>query len=97
MASSEVGGEAGAKARTKILQGWPKLWTNFRALIGIFSQSLGLSLAIWANPVEFSLCAPDHLARLQLAEHGRRHKHDLGFGRIVASDREAPNMLANLI
>ena len=23
-------------------QGWPKLWANFRALIGIFSQSVGL-------------------------------------------------------
>jgi hypothetical protein len=30
------------------------LWANFRALIGIFSQSVGPSLAIWANPVQFS-------------------------------------------
>ena len=27
-----------------------ELWANFRALIGIFSQSVGPSLAIWANP-----------------------------------------------
>ena len=40
---------------TKIVQGWPKLWANFRALIGIFSQTFGPSLAIWANPVQFSL------------------------------------------
>ena len=39
---------------TKIVQGWPKLWANFRNLIGIFSQSAGPSLAIWANPVQFS-------------------------------------------
>jgi hypothetical protein len=31
------------------------LWANFRALIGIFSQSVGPSLAIWANPLQFSL------------------------------------------
>jgi hypothetical protein len=29
---------------------------NLRALIEIFSQSVGPSLAIWANPVQFSLC-----------------------------------------
>ena len=34
--------------------GCPKLWANFRALPGIFSQSVGPSLAIWANPVHFS-------------------------------------------
>jgi hypothetical protein len=39
---------------TKIAQRWPKLWANFRALIGIFSQRVGPSLAIWANPVQFS-------------------------------------------
>jgi hypothetical protein len=39
---------------TKIVQGRAKLWANFRALIGIFSQSVGPSLAIWANPVQFS-------------------------------------------
>jgi hypothetical protein len=43
------------RARTKIVQGWPKLRANFRALLGIFSQSVGPSLAIWANPVHFSL------------------------------------------
>jgi hypothetical protein len=41
--------------RTKIVQGWPRLWANFRALIGIFSQSIGPSLAIWVNPVQFLL------------------------------------------
>ena len=40
--------------RTKIVQGWPiKLWANFRALVGIFSQSVGPRLAIRANPVQF--------------------------------------------
>jgi hypothetical protein len=40
---------------TKIAQGWPKLWASFRALIGmIFSQTVGPSLAIWVNPVQFS-------------------------------------------
>jgi hypothetical protein len=46
---------AGAVPGTKIVQGWPKLWTNFRALIGIFSQSVGPSLTIWASPAQFSL------------------------------------------
>ena len=39
---------------TKIVQGWPQLWANSRALIGIFGQSVGPSLAIWANPVQCS-------------------------------------------
>ena len=39
---------------TKTAQGWPKLWANVRALFGIFSQSVGPCLAIWANPVQFS-------------------------------------------
>ena len=43
----------GANPGTEILQGWPKLWANFRALIGIFSQSVVPSVAIWANPVQF--------------------------------------------
>ena len=42
-------------ACTETAQGWPKLWANFRARIGIFSQTVGPSLAIWANPVQFSL------------------------------------------
>jgi hypothetical protein len=53
---------------TKIVQGWPKLWANFRALIGIFSKTVGPSLAIWANPVQFSLVrrvvAPNGVADL---------------------------------
>jgi hypothetical protein len=32
------------------VQGWPKLWANCKALIGIFSQSCWPSLAIWAQP-----------------------------------------------
>ena len=43
---------------TEIVRGRPKLWANFRALTGIFSQSVhGPSLAIWANPVQFSCAA----------------------------------------
>ena len=47
-------GRTRARRRTKIVQGSPKLWANFRALIGIFSQSVEPSLAIWVNPVQFS-------------------------------------------
>jgi hypothetical protein len=32
------------------------MWANFRALIGIFNQSVGPSLATWANPVQVSFC-----------------------------------------
>jgi hypothetical protein len=32
------------------------LWANFRALIGIFIQTVGPNLAIWPIPVQFSLC-----------------------------------------
>jgi hypothetical protein len=39
--------------KTKIVQAGPKLWANFRDLIGIFNQSVGPSLAIWATPVQF--------------------------------------------
>ena len=39
--------------QTEIGQGWPKFWANFRTLVGIFSQIVGPSLAIWANPVQF--------------------------------------------
>ena len=35
-----------AAPATKTAQGWPKLWANFRALIGIFGQRVGPSLAI---------------------------------------------------
>jgi hypothetical protein len=42
-------------AKTKIVQGWPKFWANFRAQIGKSSQSVGPSLAIWANPVQLSV------------------------------------------
>jgi hypothetical protein len=39
--------------QTKIIEDWPKLSANFRALIGVFSQTSGPSLPIWANPVQF--------------------------------------------
>ena len=40
---------------TNIVQGWPKFWGNFKALIGIFSQIVGPSLTIWANPEQILL------------------------------------------
>ena len=48
------GPACGGVCRTKTVQGWPTLWANFKALIGISSQSVGPSLAIWAKPVQFS-------------------------------------------
>jgi hypothetical protein len=39
------GGAPWGRPVPKIIQGWPKLWANFRALIGIFIQSVGPSLA----------------------------------------------------
>ena len=47
-------GEVGPALRTKVVQGWPNLWANFRALIRIFSQIFGPSLAVWVDPVQFS-------------------------------------------
>ena len=38
---------------TETAQGWPKSRASFGALIGIFSRSVGPSLAIWANAVQF--------------------------------------------
>ena len=59
------------RARTKIVKGWPNFWANFRARIGIFSQSVGPSLAIWVNPVQNSFGA--------LAQRpGRAHGVDVG-------------------
>jgi hypothetical protein len=64
---------------TKVVQGWPKLWANFIALIGIFSQSVGPSLAVWANPVHFSffcavVCWSHHAGMLHsiISENGAR-------------------------
>ena len=54
-----------AATKRKIVQGWPILWANFRALIGISSQSVRPSLAIWANPVQFSLCGALHWGKLE--------------------------------
>jgi hypothetical protein len=39
---------------TKIVQGWPKFWPSFRARKGIFGQSVGPSVAIWASLTPFS-------------------------------------------
>ena len=65
---------------TKVLQGWPKLWADFRALLGIFSQSVGPSLAIWANPVQFRSYAAERGAlQTTLAQSAA-----LGLGCIVA-------------
>ena len=58
---------------TKIVQGWPKLWADFRALTGIFSQSVGPSLAIWANPVQFSFQRVSTDGRLE-ARSGAAHR-----------------------
>ena len=46
------------RPQTKIVQGWPRLWINFKALVGIFSQNIGPSLAIRANPVQFPFRTP---------------------------------------
>ena len=56
---------AAADGPTKIVQGWPKLWANFRALIGVFSQTVGPSLAIRAHPVQISLPDFEWLSRLR--------------------------------
>jgi hypothetical protein len=68
-------------ARTKIVQGWPKLWANFRPLIGIFSQSVGPSLTIWANPVQFSFRMPPS---------SRPPRRRTGSARPGAGGRRAP-------
>jgi hypothetical protein len=47
-------------ALTKVVQDWPKVWANFRALIEILSQSVGPRLAIWANPAQISFRARSH-------------------------------------
>jgi hypothetical protein len=41
------------------------LWANFMALIGIFSQSVGPSFGIWANPVHFSLSGEEEGGELR--------------------------------
>ena len=51
--AEEVRRRPAMRTETKIAQGWPELWADFRELIGIFSQTVGPSLAIWANPVQF--------------------------------------------
>jgi hypothetical protein len=36
---------------TQNSQGWPRIWVNSKAFIGIFSQTSGSSYTFWANPV----------------------------------------------
>ena len=54
------------------------MWANFRALVGIFSQSIGPSLAIWADPVQLSSCAaeifhPDACGGASMGAQGHPH------------------------
>jgi hypothetical protein len=77
---------------TKSLQGWPKLWASFKDLIWIFSQSVGLSLAIWANLVQFSfmkLPSSDGLTHLYCSEFWPFGSHDLVQLRVVGRDRDS--------
>jgi hypothetical protein len=55
------------RAETYIAQGRPKLWVNFKALIGICTQNFGPSLAIWVNPAQFS-CKGRGVLRTVLAD-----------------------------
>ena len=41
--------------RTKIVQGWPKLWANVRAVIGISVKVLGQASQFWPTPYNFCL------------------------------------------
>jgi hypothetical protein len=42
------------RCETRNPQGWPKLWANFKTLIGIFSQNSGPTYEFsWANPANF--------------------------------------------
>ena len=43
------------------------MWVNIKALIGIFSQNVGPSLAIWANPVQLSFVCRRGFAALRQA------------------------------
>ena len=72
-ARSPGAGEQEPACAPKCVQGWPQLWADFRALIGIFGQSVGPSLAIWASPVQLSFAArPDPEPLVVLALHGVR-------------------------
>ena len=78
---------------TKIVQGWPKLWADFRALIGIFSQIVGPSLAIWANPVQFSFHLHDGSEvmrdHVELAGGAPQHLDQLD-GLVMRADLHTP-------
>jgi hypothetical protein len=47
-----------ARQETKSVQGWPKLWGNFRDLIGIFSQSVGPNPQFGPTLCSFRFRAP---------------------------------------
>ena len=51
-------------------------------------RSLGNALAVFSRAVRPAPCIPRRLQRAPSV---------IGFGRIVASENEAPNMLANLV
>ena len=42
----------------KIVQGWPKLWPKFKALIGIFSQSVGAVGRVGPTPATLTIFFP---------------------------------------
>ena len=54
-----------ARIKRKLHRVGPNLWANFKAIIGIFSPSVGPSLAIWANPVQFSFQLIQRVLTLQ--------------------------------
>ena len=66
------------------LQLWLRFW-----LIGSLSHVA--LVFFWGHDLLLARHAP-HLPRLPIA-----HEHTLGFGRIVVSEAEAPNLFANLV
>jgi hypothetical protein len=61
--------------KTKMVQGWRKLWVNFRYLIGIFSQNAGSTCEFWVNPVDFTL---DNWAERSPTAAGGLERRELG-------------------
>jgi hypothetical protein len=43
---------------TRNSQGWPRIWANFKHLIGILSQNSGPTCEFWANPMKFTFTGP---------------------------------------
>jgi hypothetical protein len=52
------GAQPARRRRAQPAQGWPRIWVNSKARIGIFSQTAGSARGFWANPVDFTLCVP---------------------------------------